>query len=402
MSSILSLSSAQVQTIFAEEMTITDGLSESENSDVIENENLQIEDQTETVDADNETIPDCIENQEVEVLQNDSEFSDGASENTEGLKEFSENNTRVTQSEYNGFLYDITDENEVTITGYDGDVENGLIIPDTIQDYPVTEIGDSAFAGKDIKGELKLPEKLKRIGEYAFSGCYNLTGNLEFPSTLKQIGRDAFKGCSGFTGNLILPEGLKTIGEEAFYRCTGYYYDEEEEENDKGLSGKLTLPSTVTDIGDNAFNKDRWERLAVLKGNMTSYTQTSSKDFPIVLGRTYTYTVRSYTSTEKTYGLYDSSGKKIQVTLAAPQLETVKSVSSGLKIQWKKVAGASAYVVYRCENGKWELLTRTKRLYYIDSKAQKGITYRYAVKAYSTVDRKNIYSSKSNTKSGRY
>ena len=43
MSSILSLSSAQVQTIFAEEMTITDGLSESENSDVIENENLQIE-----------------------------------------------------------------------------------------------------------------------------------------------------------------------------------------------------------------------------------------------------------------------------------------------------------------------------------------------------------------------
>ena len=58
--------------------------------------------------------------------------------------------------------------------------------------------------------------------------------------------------------------------------------------------------------------------------------------------------------------------------------------------------------VYRCENGKWELLTRTKRLYYIDSKAQKGITYRYAVKAYSTVDRKNIYSSKSNTKSGRY
>ena len=232
MSSILSLSSAQVQTIFAEEMTITDGLSESENSDVIENENLQIEDQTETVDADNETIPDCIENQEVEVLQNDSEFSDGASENTEGLKEFSENNTRVTQSEYNGFLYDITDENEV--------------IPDTIPDYPVTEIGDSAFAGKDIKGELKLPEKLKRIGEYAFSGCYNLTGNLEFPSTLKQIGRDAFKGCSGFTGNLILPEGLKTIGEEAFYRCTGYYYDEEEEENDKGLSGKLTLPSTVT------------------------------------------------------------------------------------------------------------------------------------------------------------
>ena len=128
MSSILSLSSAQVQTIFAEEMTITDGLLESENSDVIENENLQIEDQTETVDADNETIPDCIENQEVEVLQNDSEFSDGASENTEGLKEFSENNTRVTQSEYNGFLYDITDENEVTITGYDGDVENGLII----------------------------------------------------------------------------------------------------------------------------------------------------------------------------------------------------------------------------------------------------------------------------------
>lgn len=68
----------------------------------------------------------------------------------------------------------------------------------------------------------------------------------------------------------------------------------------------------------------------------------------------------------------------------------------------KKVAGASAYVVYRCENGKWELLTRTEKTVLYRFKAQKGITYRYAVKAYSTVDRKNIYSSKSNTKSGRY
>ena len=143
MSSILAISSVQIQTIFAEEIISTDEESELEFSDEIENEYSQIEDQTETVDADNETIPECIENQEVEVSQNDVKFSDGASENTEGLKESSENNTRVIQSEYNGFWYNITDENEVTITGYDGDVENGLIIPDIIQDYPVTEIQHS-------------------------------------------------------------------------------------------------------------------------------------------------------------------------------------------------------------------------------------------------------------------
>ena len=57
----------------------------------------------------------------------------------------------------------------------------------------VTAIGKNAFYGAAIE-KIKFPKKLKRIGEWAFSGCYNLT-KIVIPDTVTVIGESAFWGC---------------------------------------------------------------------------------------------------------------------------------------------------------------------------------------------------------------
>ena len=59
---------------------------------------------------------------------------------------------------YNNFIYAIYN-NEVRITGYEGNDTGDLIIPSEIEGLPVTEIGESAFDGcVHFNGTLTLPE----------------------------------------------------------------------------------------------------------------------------------------------------------------------------------------------------------------------------------------------------
>ena len=61
---------------------------------------------------------------------------------------------------------------------------------------------------------------------------------LTLPSSVTSIGNYAFRGCSGLT-ELTLPNSVTSIGESAFWDCTGLT--------------ELTLPSSVTSIGAGAF-----------------------------------------------------------------------------------------------------------------------------------------------------
>ena len=57
-----------------------------------------------------------------------------------------------------------------------------------------------------------------KIAAYAFKNCTKLTGNLTFPSSVTDIGNEAFNGCSGLTG-LKLGPNITTIGKWAFLYC---------------------------------------------------------------------------------------------------------------------------------------------------------------------------------------
>ncbi len=120
-----------------------------------------------------------------------------------------------------------------------------LVLPDKLK-----VIGNNAFTDCiNLSGSLILPEGLEDIETAAFRNCYNLTGSLYLPSTLKKIGRKkgyigywdgVFHGC-GFVCELVLPEGLDEIGMGSFLNC-------------KGLYGELKLPDGLQLIGESAFS----------------------------------------------------------------------------------------------------------------------------------------------------
>ncbi|MCR5819887.1 MAG: leucine-rich repeat domain-containing protein [Bacteroidaceae bacterium] len=77
-----------------------------------------------------------------------------------------------------------------------------------------------------ISGSLKL---LADVGGYpvtaiaaeAFSGCTGLTGTLTLPTSIHSIGDHAFMGCTGLTSSVNIPAGVSSIGINPFAGCTG-------------------------------------------------------------------------------------------------------------------------------------------------------------------------------------
>lgn len=98
-------------------------------------------------------------------------------------------------------------------------------------------IGDYAFYKCEGLKELTIGNGVETIGNYAFSGCIALT-KLTLPASVKAVGDYSFRGCTAMT-TLSLNEGLKTIGKSAFYGCKGLTY--------------VVLPTTVESLGDYAF-----------------------------------------------------------------------------------------------------------------------------------------------------
>lgn len=116
----------------------------------------------------------------------------------------------------NAYVYSMVEYNAdsteptVTITGYD--IANGVdvVIPPAIHKKPVTAIGESAFASKNIT-KLTLPEGIITIGKSAFFS--NKLTNLILPEGITTIDQEAFK--SNKLTSVTIPTGA-TIGEKAF------------------------------------------------------------------------------------------------------------------------------------------------------------------------------------------
>lgn len=113
----------------------------------------------------------------------------------------------------------------------------------------VTDMGKYAFngcerlgSGEDNEG-VKLSDSLTEIPEYAFNGCG--LKNVNIPTNCTEIGNNAFANNS-LSGELNLPSSLITIGERAFYRYNS--------SSDTGGFSSITIPSSVTEIGANAFS----------------------------------------------------------------------------------------------------------------------------------------------------
>ena len=188
----------------------------------------------------------------------------------------------------------------------------GVTIPDSVvfngTNYAVVSIGMSAFAlhGSLFNGTLSIPNTVRNIGIDAFSDC-RFTGPLVIPNSVETIGFRAFMNCDrftsltlsesltviealtflqcyGFRGDLKIPESVRYVTPEAFENCRfdgTLYLSPQMVYIDGGFENcymfkavdipegvisilysafdflqyatELTLPSTITDIGDDAF-----------------------------------------------------------------------------------------------------------------------------------------------------
>lgn len=129
----------------------------------------------------------------------------------------------------------------------------------------------------------------------------------------------------------------------------------------------------------------KYEKIKTLTG--TSYTVKKLK-----AGTSYKFAVKAYSKSDGET-LWASSYKTI-TTATKPATPTVKATAGSKQatISWKKVTGATGYVVYmQDEFGDYEKIGTTKNTSYTRKKLTKGETYYFRVRAYKTVDGKNIY-----------
>jgi len=163
-----------------------------------------------------------------------------------------------------------------TICGYEG-ADSDLIIPDYLDEYPVTAIGYGSWLQwrllTDNLVSVTIPDGITSIDARLFVDCYFLTridvspnnpvyedvdgvlfdkqrkmlvyypsareGAFTIPGGVTGISENAFYDSMGLT-SVIIPDSVASIGEYAFFGC-------------KSLSG-ATIPDGVTSIGDRAFS----------------------------------------------------------------------------------------------------------------------------------------------------
>ena len=194
------------------------------------------------------------------------------------------------------YKYILLADGTAQITEYTG-IAAELIVPDVLDGYSVSSIGDRAFYECRSLTAITLPEGLTSIGDGAFSLCSSLTA-ITLPEGLTSIGDSAFTACHSLTAITLpdsitemranpfeyckqltniqvspdhpvfatidgvlfnktekklvcypygftateyqVPKGIRSIGDDAFYRCSSLT--------------AITLPEGITSIGVGAFS----------------------------------------------------------------------------------------------------------------------------------------------------
>ncbi|MBR4013920.1 MAG: leucine-rich repeat domain-containing protein [Clostridia bacterium] len=94
-----------------------------------------------------------------------------------------------------GLAYEINEASRTcTVTGMGTCTDSEVAIPQIIDGYTVTAIGEKAFANCTTITSIKIPESVKSIGYRAFYGCSGIT-EITIPKSVTDIGTQIFYKC---------------------------------------------------------------------------------------------------------------------------------------------------------------------------------------------------------------
>ena len=123
---------------------------------------------------------------------------------------------------------------DVVTPAFNYRTEGDVIIPNTVNGYIVTGIGDYSFCRCSM-GHIMLPESINYVGKLAFNECFSLL-EIDLPSKVSTIGVEAFRRCENLRHATIYCKEIP-------FNCFAYCYN---------LSS-VTIKSPVTSVGVEAF-----------------------------------------------------------------------------------------------------------------------------------------------------
>ena len=144
------------------------------------------------------------------------------------------------EHETDGFRYFLNDESEAIISRYTGG-ESAVVVPESLDGYPVTQIGSYAFSAfavpETLITSINLPETLESIAKNAFDSNENLT-HINIPSKVTTIPFQCFYRCDSLE-YIEIPDSVNKIEEGAFKICEGLK--------------SISLPKSITEIAEETF-----------------------------------------------------------------------------------------------------------------------------------------------------
>ena len=193
-------------------------------------------------------------------------------------------------TQYTNLIKNVMIENGVTSIGWHAFRECSSLKSITIPSS-VSSIENCAFEGCSSLTSIKIPESVTNIENYAFFNCSSLK-SIEIPEGVTIIQGYTFSGCSSLE-SINIPESVTSIGMDAFEGCSsfesinvdvnnknymsedGILFDKEKMKLIKYPVGKkdikeYTIPSTVTSIGDGAFEGCNSLESIKIQENVTS------------------------------------------------------------------------------------------------------------------------------------
>ena len=102
----------------------------------------------------------------------------------------------------------------------------------------VTIIGEEAFSNCTSLTSVTIPDSVKYIRDYTFRDCTSLT-SVTIPNSVTSIGTGVFRDCTSLTG-VKIPNSVRSIGWSTFSNCISLE--------------SITIPDSVTSIGNYAFS----------------------------------------------------------------------------------------------------------------------------------------------------